>query len=178
MAELTFNTPAGQTIARELLVAYLNTGTKDAPVWSPIGKRVTDSSEAFEWSEESSQDILGNTYATLKKPVVTQSFDPNDLDGGDAALVKIWNLAVVEQNAQALSSQDMLIVHLYAKAANAEAFAERYSSCMVKPTGLGGEGGGNITMPIDVTYGGTRTIGTASSADGVVTFVASEEVSV
>ena len=25
--DLTFNTPSGQTIARELLIAYLNTGT-------------------------------------------------------------------------------------------------------------------------------------------------------
>lgn len=169
MAEYTFNTPAGQTIARELLVAYLNTGTSDAPVWSPIGKRVTDSSQEYDWAEESSQDILGNSWGTLKKPVITQTFDPNDLDGGDAALVKIWNLAVVEQNAQALSNQDMLIVHLYAGTTGA-AFAERYSSCMVKPSGLGGEGGGNITMPIDVTYGGTRTVGTASNTGGKITF--------
>lgn len=169
MAEYTFNTPAGQTIARELLVAYLNTGTSDAPVWSPIGKRVTDSSQEYDWAEESSQDILGNSWSTLKKPVITQTFDPNDLDGGDAALVKIWNLAVVEQNAQALSNQDMLIVHLYAGTTGA-AFAERYSSCMVKPSGLGGEGGGNIAMPIDVTYGGTRTVGTASNTGGKITF--------
>ena len=27
MADPTFNTPSGQTIARELLIAYLNTGT-------------------------------------------------------------------------------------------------------------------------------------------------------
>ncbi len=32
MADLTFNTPSGQTIARELLIAYLNTGTASAPM--------------------------------------------------------------------------------------------------------------------------------------------------
>lgn len=178
MADFTFNTTAGQTVAREQLVAYLNTGTASAPVWSPIGKRVPDSSEEFDWSEETSQDILGNNWGSLKKPVITQTFDPNDLDGGDAALVKIWNLAVVEQNAQALANQDMLIVHLYAGTANTAVFAERYSSCMVKPTGLGGEGGGNITMPIDVTYGGLRTVGTADNSNGTITFTASEEVGV
>ena len=44
MAEITFNTTPGETVARELLIAYLNTGTADAPVWSPVGRRVEDSS--------------------------------------------------------------------------------------------------------------------------------------
>lgn len=165
MADYAFNTTPGQTIARELLIAYLNTGDHDTPIWSPIGKRVTDSSAEYDWGEETSQDILGSNWTTMKKPVITQSFDPWELDGGDEAQKKIWNLAVVQQNAQALTSQDMLIVHHYAN------FAERYESCMVKPTGLGGEGGGNIGMPIDVTYGGTRTVGTITvAADGAVTF--------
>lgn len=176
MAEYKFNTAAGQTVARELLVAYLNTGNNETPVWSPIGKRVTDSSEEFDWGEESSQDILGATYSSLKKPVITQTFDPCDLDGGDAALVKIWNLAIVEQNAQALASQDMLIVHMYAGSEGNAFFAERYAACMVKPTGLGGEGGGNVGMPIDVTYGGERTVGTASKSEAGVTFTPSVEV--
>lgn len=179
MAEFEFNTASGQTVARELLIAYLNTGTNASPVWSPIGKRVEDSSEEMDWSEETKQDILGNTWATMKKPIITQTFDPCELDSGDAAQKKIWNLAVVEQNAQALANQDMLIVHLYAGAANAAVFAERYESCMVKPSSLGGEGGGNIGMPLDVTYGGTRTIGTASVGEnGVVTFNADGEVGV
>lgn len=164
-----FNTPAGETIARELLIAYLNTGTESSPVWSPLGKRTTDSSEEFDWSEETSQDILGNTFTTMKKPIITQSFDPWDLDGGDAAQQKIHQLAVVEQNAQALTNQDMLIAHFYTTGS----FAERYHSCQVKPSGLGGEGGGNIGMPIDVTYGGERTVGTVSkNASGGVTFTA------
>lgn len=165
-----FNTPAGQTIARELMIAYLNTGTESDPVWSPFGKRTSDSSIDYDWGEDTSKDILGNTWTTMKKPTMTQSFDPWDLDGGDAAQQKIYQLAVIEQNAQALTSMDVMIAHFYSGSKEA-AFAERYSSCMVKPSSLGGEGGGNLGMPVDVTYGGERTVGTVSrGADGAVTF--------
>ena len=170
MADLTFNTDAGVTINREMVIAYLNTGTTSQPVWSPLGKRVEDSSEAYDWSDETLRDILGATYGTLKKPVITQSFDPSDLDAGDAALVKIWNLGVKDQDYTALAAQDMLIVHFYAATASTP-FAERYDACFLRPTGLGGEGGGNVQMPIDVTYGGTRVVGTASkNSSGVITF--------
>lgn len=173
MPDMTFNTPSGQTIKREMLVAYLNTSATSTPVWSPLGKRVTDSEQSFDWGKEDSQDILGNNWSSLKKPVITQDFDPYDLDGGDAAAVKIWNMAIKEQNYTALASQDMLIVHLYAGTASTAMFAERYASCSIEPSSLGGAGGGNLGMPISVTYGGTRTTGTASvSAAGVVTFTA------
>lgn len=172
MSDISFNTTAGQTVDRALMIAYLNTGTNSAPVWSPIGKRVEDSSAEYDWSDETKQDILGNTWATMKKPVVTQTFDPCELDAADVAQQKIWNLAVVQQDAAALANQDMLIVHLYAGTATTAAFAERYESCMVKPSSLGGEGGGNIGMPIDVTYGGKRTTGTAAVSEGTVTFTA------
>ena len=163
----TFNTPAGQTVARELLIAYLNVGNAESPEWAAVGKRVEDSSEELDWGEETKLDILGHSYTTLKKPTITQTFEPCELDSEDEAQKKIWNLAIKEQNAQALSNMDMLIVHLYAGTTGA-AFAERYSACAVKPSGLGGEGGGNIGMPLDVTYGGIRTIGTvAVSAEGV-----------
>lgn len=171
MADISFNTDAGVTVARELLIAYLNTGTTASPVWSPVGKRVEDSSTEYDWDSETIRDILGNTYGKLKKPTITQSFEPCDLDGADAAQTKLWNLAVKDQNAQALSALDMLIVHFYA-GETATPFAERYSSCMVEATGLGGEGGGNVGMPITVTYGGDRTLGTATkdASTGAVTF--------
>ena len=173
MPDVTFNTTSGQTIKRELLVAYLNTSTTSTAVWSPLGKRVTDSSAEYDWGEDTSQDILGNNWSTLKKPTVSQDFDPYDLDGGDVAALKIWNLAVKDQNYTALAAQDMLIVHLYAGTADTAMFAERYEACSIRPSSLGGEGGGNLGMPISVTYGGKRTTGTASvSSAGVVTFSA------
>ena len=170
MADMTFNTPAGAVVPRKMLVLYLNTGTKEAPVWSAIGKRVEDSSLAYDHGEESKTDIFGETYTTLKTPVITQSFDPCELDSGDVAQVKIWNMAIKDQDTAAMTNNDMLIVHTYAGDAASGVFAERYAACAVKPSGLGGSA--NVGMPIDVTFGGTRTTGTAKVADGAVTFTA------
>lgn len=175
MNDYTFNAPAGQTVNRKLLVLYGSTGTYAAPVWHAIGKRVEDSSEAYDWSDESKKDILGNVHSSMQTPIITQSFDPCELDSDDAYQVKIWNLGVKDQNAAALANQDLLIVHAYTGDATNGSFAERYPSSMVKPTGLGGAGGGSVGMPFDVTFGGAREIGTAKVVNGAVTFTASSD---
>ena len=110
MADLTFNTKPGEVVARKLLVLYLNTGTSDAPVWSAVGKRVEDSSMAFNWNESSKTDIFGDTYGTLKAPIITQTFDPCELDSGDVAQVKIWNQAIKDQDTGAMVNNDLLVV--------------------------------------------------------------------
>ena len=171
MADLTFVTPEGQTIDRELLIAYLNTGSKESPTWSAIGKRVEDSSEEMDWGQESKQDILGNTFTTMKKPVISQTFDPIPMDSGDAAAVKMWNLAVKDHDAQALANQDMMIGHFYATSGEAK-FAERYDSCAIAVTGIGGDGGGTLNITSEITYGGNRTLGTITKDTSGVTFTA------
>ena len=173
MPAQTFNTVPGRTFGRELMIAYLNTGTASNPIWDSIGRRVQDSSSEWDWEADTVRDILGSTYGTLKKPKITQSFTPGDLDGGDEAQLKIWNLAVYEQNPQALAALDMLIIHFYAGDSSAP-FAERYAACMIEVTGLGGEGGGNLGMSMTVTFGGTRTVGTATrdASTGAITFTA------
>ena len=76
MADLTFNTTSGATVKRKMLLLCLNTGSASSPTWSPIGKRVEDSSMEFDWGSETKNDILGNTYTTLKEPTIKQTFDP------------------------------------------------------------------------------------------------------
>ncbi len=168
MADLTFNTAAGATVERKLLILYLNTGTGSAPEWSAIGKRVEDSSMEYDWGEETKTDIFGETYTTMKAPTITQTFDPCELDSGDAAQLKIWNQSIKEQDVGAMTNNDLLVVHTYAGTADTAVFAERYAACMVKPSGLGGSS--TVGMPIDVTFGGKRTKGTAAVKNGVVTF--------
>ena len=173
MPDLTFNTGSGKTINREMLLACLNTATTGSPTWKPVGRRVSDSSEEIAWNENTETDILGETRTELKRPVITQSFDPMPLDAGDDPSVLIWNKGVKDQDYAALANMDMLIVHLYAGTADTAVFAERYSACAVRPTGLGGEGGGNVSMPFDVTYGGARTVGTAAMSTSGIIFTAS-----
>lgn len=166
-SDITFNTTAGQTIDRELLVAYLNTGTYAESVWSALGYRVTDSSMEYDMGKDTQQDIRGNTFTTLKKPVITQTFDPVPLDASDTATVQIWNLGIREQNVQALANQDLLVVHDYAGTTH---FAERYPASAIEITNNGGEGGGTLGLSYTVTYGGTREVGTASNSGGTVSF--------
>ena len=170
MDDMTFNTKAGAVVERKLLILYLNTGTASEPVWSPIGKRVEDSSAEYDWGEESKTDIFGNTYTTMKKPTITQSFDPCELDAGDVAQVRIWNQSIKDQDVAAMTNNDLLVVHAYAGTADTGVFAERYDACMVKPSSLGGSS--NVGMPVDVTFGGKRTTGTAAVSESGVTFTA------
>lgn len=170
MAQLDFNTAEGQEIERALLVFLINVGTYEAPDWAPIGRGVEDNSLQYDWQEETKKDILGNTHNTMKTPIVSGSFDPWPMAKGDKAQKHLWNLAVKEQNAAALSKQDVLVMHKYVGEDNAF-FAERYDGTQVKVTSIGGEGGGSLVLPTDVTLGGNRTIGkVAISAEGVVTY--------
>lgn len=175
MPDATFNTPENQQIAREKLVAYLNVGTASEADWAAIGYTVPDSSMEYDWSEDTVQDILGVTRTTMKKPTVTQSFDDVKLQAGDPAYEKIWVNGVQNQDPAALCNLDILIVHLYAGDSSTP-FAERYDQSSLRPTSIGGEGGGFLTMPFEITYGGERTIGTVTKdGEGKVTFTPANE---
>lgn len=172
MSDMTFNTPKGQTIARKLLILALNTGTKETPVWSPMGIRVTDSSAEMDWGKETYTDIFGNVYTHLKVPTISQPFEPWPLVNGDAAQQKIWNVGIKDQDPQAMASMDLLRIHAYAGTAETAVFAERYDTSTVEITSLGGEGGGDLNMATNVTFGGQRTVGTAAVKGGQITFTA------
>lgn len=171
MAETTtIKATAGQTIARELMIAYLNTGTTEKKSWSAFGKRVSSSNMSYDWGKTTEKDILGNTYSGLKKPTITQSFDPLPLTSDDAAVVRLWELAIRDQDNHALAGQEVMVAHFYAGDPSKN-FAEVYSSSAIVVSRNGGDGGDNLTLAAEVTYGGERTLGTVSkSTSGEVTF--------
>lgn len=160
----------GASASREMMITYLNAGTADAPVWSPMGAKVNDSSIEYDWGVETSTDILGNTYATAKTATMTQNFSGSEIIAGNDVMNRLTDLAIVKKSAALLVNQDCLIVHVYLKNNSDEAFAERYPASSVIPTSLGGAGGGSLVTDISVTYGGSREVGTAAVANGVVTF--------
>ena len=111
MADLEFSTTSGQTIARELLIAYLNTGTTSAPVWSAIGKRVEDSTAEMDWSQESKQDILGNTFGSIFDATLTMIVE--DPTGAQHVKVVAWY-----DNEMSFTSQYLRLAKLYGEILN------------------------------------------------------------
>lgn len=168
--KFTISTGDGVSAAREMLVTYLNTGTSASPTWSAMGLKVTDSNIEYDWSQETNTDILGNTFTTAKTAQMTQTFSGNEIVGGDAVMNHLADLAIVQKSAAMLTNQDLLIVHLYLKDEDGNAFAERYPQSSVIPTTNGGEGGGMLVSDVDASYGGERVTGTATVANKVVTF--------
>lgn len=161
----------GVSATREMMITLINTGTTDAPQWAAMGAKVTDSSIDYDWSVESSTDILGNSYSSAKTAQMSQSFGGSEIIAGDAVMNHLVDLAVVQKNAPKLMNQDCLIVHAYLQNESGQYFAERYPASAVLPTTIGGEGGAALVTDIDVTYGGARTIGSAvKNEDGVVQF--------
>lgn len=158
--QFTFVTPPGEPVDRELCLTMGNAGTYEEPNWCPMGTRVESSSVEMDHSEESSTDILGNVHGKAKKPIMTQELDPCPVDSGDEYQKKLIELHVIDKNVRALMNQDLLIVHAYLKDEQGNFFAERYPSSMVLPSGLGGDGGDSLTMPVKVTFGGQREPGT------------------
>lgn len=167
--KLTFTMGEKQPAKTEALLTLLNVGTREAPDWAPLGIRVTSSSTEMDWQKEEVVDIIGNVYANIKKPITTQTFDAWTLNGADRAQEHLWNLGIKDQDTAALQAQDVLRVHFYAGSEKTP-FAERYEASTILIDSLGGEGGGNLAMPITITYGGTRTTGTATSEGGKITF--------
>lgn len=161
-------TGEGVSATREMMITFINTGTAEAPVWAAMGAKVTDSSIDYDWSVESSTDILGNSYSSAKTAQMSQTFGGSEIIAGDAVMNHLVDLAVVQKNAPKLMNQDCLIVHTYLKNEDEKTFAERYPASAVLPTTIGGEGGAALVTDIDVTYGGARATGTAEkTADGI-----------
>lgn len=126
----SINTPAGQTVARELMIAYLNTGDSSAKKWSAFGKRVASSNMSYDWGKNTERDILGNVFTKLKKPTITQSFDPLPIDSGDEAVVKLWELGIRDQDNQALANQEVMVAHFYS-GDSSKNFAEVYDASAI-----------------------------------------------
>lgn len=171
MNEYVLATEPNQTIARKNFVLYLNIGTKQSPNWAPIGRRVTDSTMDFDWSEENNIDIFDTPRSIVHSPTMTQSFSGYALDSGDEAMERIWEVAIAERDVGAMTEFQILVAHLYAELRTGNsAFGEMYDSCTILPESIGGEGGGNLQMPINITIGGERTTGSIEIDGKTITF--------
>ena len=174
-----FSATTETTVARKELVAYLNTGTSQAPVWTAIGWHCTDASMSVEVDTDTQKDILGNVFTNASTPELTQDFDPLPIrrvqQGSDNALQQLLHNQWMSQDFS--GTYDTLIVYLYAGTgspgtANCQYDAHHFPASTIVPGDFGGSAEDPLNRAITVYYGGTVEVGTATinPDTGVVAF--------
>lgn len=149
-------------------------GTLASPSWEIVGYKLDNGDMSIDYeTDETKHDILGNTFVTLAGP--NRTFDLSDwtIIQGNKLQVDCMNALRYDANGGMSfleSGGDFCVVHHYAGTASSAMLAERYKGSSIKPTRLGGDGGGNLTTDITIVLGGDKEIGTAAIASGVLTF--------
>lgn len=159
MAEATaFNVITGIEVERKYLTTWVNVGTNEVPVWECVGAGVEDSGIETNADVTTVTDILGITKTKVNKLERAQTLDPMTATGGSTLQVKLYNDVRYEKLA-AMSAYEVMLVHGYV-GEDALFEAELYSACTILTTSIGGSS--YVDMPIEITLGGEKILGTSS----------------
>lgn len=157
-----------EKIKRSLFATFINTTPGDGtPTWARMGKGITAQSIAYNPNVTTEQYIHeDNAYSSV------DSYTPS-LDGtqtaykGEPVFEYIDGLRQARAVGPALETE-VLFVYMYAGEANS--FKAEKNKCVIQLGEYGGDGGGNVTLTYTIGLNGDPVVGTASVADGSVTF--------
>lgn len=161
---------AENKIKRSEVMAFLNTGTTEAPVWARMGKGITSQVVSYNPATTSETYIDEDSATTNLDSYSVNISTPQTAYAGNAVFDYVDNLRqnrAVGADAQA----EVLLVYQYAKVEEGVYKAER-NNAVLQIDDFGGEGGGSVVLNYTVNLNGNPTLGTATVANGTVTFEA------
>ena len=125
-------------------------------VWEPLGVGTEDASITYDYDDATTTDIWNITETMINGVTQEISFDPNYVRAGDelqAILIDMINREAWDE----LSGFKVLIARYYI-GEEGKYQAMTYDACTIK---VDSEGGANyVSMPITVSIGGQKTMGT------------------
>ena len=142
---------------RHMLAMWVEVEQEEGRVaWEPLGIGTEDASLNYEYDEATATDIWNTTETLINSVNKSISFDPYFVRAGDnlqATLIDILNREAWGE----LSNFKILLVRYYiGKPGKYQAMT--YDGCTIKVQSEGGSG--YVSMPIDVNFGGSKTLGT------------------
>lgn len=159
MATKDFNMASNVKAERKMVATYVDVGTSDTPEWEIVGAGVEESSIEFNADVSTVTDILGITETSVNKFEEAQSFDPNELRGGQKLNAIL--LDIVRRRAFSELS-NFKVMRAYKFLGTDSAIEAEYDTgCTITPQSLGGSS--YVGMPIDINFSGERTFGTVNS---------------
>ena len=157
---MAINLGNNERAQRKLLITvaeWTPAGGGENPVREFLGVRTEDSSIEFNPDVSTSTDILGTTYTDVNKTEPQQSFDPFFLLGGSALGEYLVN-AALENRINDYNGKFNIYVITGFIGSEGSYKAVKHTGCSIIPTSMGGDA--YVSMPIDVYYSNSITVGT------------------
>ena len=157
-------------VKRSDFASFLNTGTKETPVWSRMGKGITSQKISYNpqttsetYIDEDSATTTVDSYApTMDAPQTAYAGEPV-FDYVDALRQK--------RAVGADCETEMLLVYIYDK--NEEKYAAEKQKVAIQIDEFGGDGGSSNAIGYTLNFIGEAEQGTCAIADGTPTFTKS-----
>ena len=137
-----------------------------SPSWFLIGKDIEEASVELNPDIETVKNILGETSVKDNGYEPTMSADPYYANPDDSIYEKIKDIAMKRLQGDACLTKVLEVILDPADSGTHEAYVE---DVIVKPTSYGGDTSG-FRIPFDINFNGNRKEGTATIADGTVSF--------
>lgn len=160
-AATSFNLATNIEAVRKLFTVWVNTGTTGAKVWECVGAGVEDAAMEFNPDVTKTTDILGVTRTKLNKLEPELALDPMTLRGGSALQFKLFEQFRNNQLAEMCNYEVMLVYGFVDGATTGTYEADLYPASSVIPQSLGGSA--YTDMPITISPGGSKLLGTATA---------------
>lgn len=162
MAEVTLNLTGNERAKRgEFLVVaeWKSDGSSGTSVREVLGAYAESSSIEFNNDVNTITDVLDIVRTDVNKTEPQQSFDPLYISGNSKLSAYLMNAALNNDINKYNGVFNVYIIMAFAGAKGAFE-AKMHEGCTILPVSIGGDGGGYVSMPIEVHYSNNITEGT------------------
>ncbi len=155
-------------VKRHEFASFLNTGTKDEPVWSRMGKGITSQTIAYNPATTTETYIDEESATTSLDSYAVSIATPQTAYAGEPVFDFVDNLRQMRATGSDCEAE-LLLVYLYDSTEDGKYKAER-NNVIVQIDDFGGDGGASVVINYTLNLNGDPVLGTVAIASGEVTF--------
>lgn len=158
-------------VKREEFKLFADVSTSAPPEWELQGDKVEDLSIEMNANVETTTDVTGNTTTTLDKYEEQTSVEPYRCKRDNKFFPILYGIVKYKKTLSDVE-RNFLCVNIFANAGGQyDAWTQKG---VIAVQSYGGDTAG-LAIPYNIHWTGKRTYGTATIANGVVSFTADEE---
>ena len=148
-------------IKRSQVAAFLNTGTTETPIWSKMGKGITEQTIAYNPQATTENYIHEDSATTSIDSYQVNISTPQTAYTGEPVFDYVDKIRQT-RGVGAAAETEILLVYLY----TASPYKAELNKASLQVDDFGGEGGGNVVLNYTINLNGDPKLGAVVVTEG------------